>query len=722
MTYAEIVFPIPVDKRFHYRIPEPLQGQLKVGARVTVNFAYRSETGYCVGLADSLPPEAASFQIKDIAAIIDPEPLLNDRMLKLCQWISEYYFCSLGQAIEAALPAGVRKIPKGKPRASKTVDPFLSGEVPLIEPHTPNEFQAKALATILPALDHPSPILSPEGRGKGEGIFLLHGITGSGKTEVYLQAINKTLGSGKQAIVLVPEIALTPQTIHRFRQRFSTDKIAVLHSHLTEKERAEHWKRIRSGQAQIVIGARSAIFAPAANLGLIVIDEEHEPTYKQQNTPLYHARDVAVKRAQLENACVILGSATPSLESYHLASLGEYKLLNLPERIEQRPLPPVDVVDMSKEVNPKNPMPILSKLLEVRLKQAVDAGNQVILFLNRRGFVTMVTCPRCRFVLRCKRCEVALTYHKQTAKGHSDKLFCHYCGREQEMPANCPDCGHNRLRNTGTGTEKVEEHIKKIFDRHRATEEIDSLRSQRLCGEMETPKVARMDSDIMRTRQTYHQALQELATGETDIMVGTQMIAKGLDLPNVTLVGIISGDTALYIKDFRSAERAFQLITQVAGRSGRGPKGGRVVVQTFNPEHYSIQTAAKHDYEAFARKELLYRYELNYPPFSHLVRILVEGSNSDKVATLTQEIASIISKQLVTAGQSAINNQQSAMEILGPAPAPLGRIRGRFRWHIILKSREFSALKQAVDAVRPILPQRGRGLSVSLDHDPISLL
>ena len=717
MTYAEIVLPIPVNKRFHYRIPESLRRQLRRGARVEVDFAHRKEIGYCVGFSDRLPPEAATFRIKDILGIVDPEPLLNDNILKLCEWLAEYYFCSLGQAIEAALPAGVRRIPKGKPRASVVKDPFLSGEVPLMEPHKPNGAQANALETISPVLGSNIP-----------QVFLLYGITGSGKTEVYLQAISRAVKLGKQCIVLVPEIALTPQTILRFRQRFTTDKIAVLHSHLTEKERAGHWKRIRTGEAKIVIGARSAIFAPTAHLGLIVIDEEHEPTYKQQNMPMYQARDIAIKRAQLEGAQVILGSATPSLESYHKATAGEFTLLNLPERIEQRPLPPVDVVDMSKEINPKNPMPILSKLLEVRLKQAVDAGNQVILFLNRRGFVTMVTCPHCRFVLRCKHCEVALTYHKykQTTKGQGDsthpdgdatgatgtgKLYCHYCGREQEMPTNCPDCGHSKLRNTGTGTEKVEEHIKKIFakpqihtDKYKYSEKIN-------IDNQDSPKVSRMDSDIMRTRQTYHQALQELATGETDIIVGTQMIAKGLDLPNVTLVGIISGDTALYIKDFRSAERTFQLITQVAGRSGRGPKGGRVIIQTFNPEHYSIQTAAKHDYKEFARKELLYRDELNYPPFSHLLRILVEGRDTDKVKSLIEMIGQRIKSVIV-----------DKAELLGPALAPLGRLRGRFRWHIILKTKEFSILKHAVDTVKPMLHQSGKTLSVTFDNDPISLL
>ncbi|MFH1227802.1 MAG: primosomal protein N' [Planctomycetota bacterium] len=715
MAYAEIVFPIPLDKRFHYKIPEPLSGLLKIGARVEVDFGPRTTIGYCVGLVDSLPAASAGYNIRDIKRIIDETPLLNDKMFELCRWVSEYYFCSLGQAFDAALPSGVRQIPKTLiTRKSKNKDPFLSDEVTLVEPYTPNQAQAKALETILPVLE-----------SDASRVFLLYGITGSGKTEVYLQSINRALELGKQSIVLVPEIALTPQAILRFRQRFSTDKIAVLHSHLTNKERAGHWKRIQSGQAKIVIGARSAIFAPFSNLGLVVIDEEHETTYKQQNAPMYHAREAAIRRAKAENAHVILGSATPSLESYHKAMSGEYTLIKLPERIEQRPLPTVDIVDMSKEMDPRNPMPILSKKLEVLLRHAVREGNQVILFLNRRGFVTMVTCPRCRFIIRCKRCAVGLTYHKQTAKGHEDKLFCHYCGKEYDMPSVCPECGHPKLRNIGTGTEKVEEHIKKIFVVRLPVKLQPTIPGSNFTNcrstvpdftkgvptEEPVPTVSRMDSDIMRSRQSYHQALCDLATGETDIMVGTQMIAKGLDLPNVTLVGIISGDTMLYIKDFRSPERTFQLITQVAGRSGRGPKGGKVVVQTFNPEHYSIQTAAKHDFEEFARKELVYRKELNYPPFSQLLRILVEGRDEKVIENVAGEISRRIESTL-----------GPEVEILGPAPAPLGRIRSRFRWHVIIKAKDFNPLKLAVDSVKGIIAGYGKSILVTFDHDPISLL
>ncbi|MFA5794547.1 MAG: primosomal protein N' [Candidatus Brocadiia bacterium] len=696
MSYAEIVFPIPLDKRFHYHIPDTMSGQIRIGSRVEVDFGPRTTIGYCIGIVDNLPAESSGYRIRDIKRIIDETPLLNDKMFELCRWISEYYFCSLGQALESALPSGVRRIRKTQiTRQSKTKDPFLSDEVALVKPYTPNQAQAKALETILPVLESDT-----------SRVFLLYGITGSGKTEVYLQSIHRTLELGKQSIVLVPEIALTPQTIFRFRQRFSTDKIAVLHSHLTEKERTEHWKRIRSGQAKIVIGARSAVFAPTSNLGLIVIDEEHETTYKQQNAPMYHAREVAIRRAETENAHVILGSATPSLESYYHAMSGKYTLIKLPERIEQRPLPTVDIVDMSKEMNPKNPMPILSKRLEVLLRHAVKEGNQVLLFLNRRGFITMVTCPRCRFIVRCKRCAVGLTYHKQTSKGHENKLFCHYCGKEYDMPTVCPDCGYPKLRNTGTGTEKVEEHIKKIFT---IPDYVKNLPGGP--ADETTPTVSRMDSDIMRSRQSYRQALYDLGTGETDIMVGTQMIAKGLDLPNVTLIGIISGDTMLYIKDFRSPERTFQLITQVAGRSGRGPKGGKVVIQTFNPEHYSILTAAKHDFEEFARKELLYRKELNYPPFSQLLRILIEGVNQEMIANLSGEISRRIESTL-----------GPGVEILGPAPAPLERIRGRYRWHMIVKASNFSLLKQAADSVKDIIARYGKAFLVTFDHDPISLL
>lgn len=728
MKYAEIVFPIPLDRRFHYRIPESLAGQIDIGMLVGVNFNNRTAIGYCVGLTDILPPGISEKWIKPIEKIlVEPQSrpggtaysgsdavMLSPAMVKLCEWISRYYFCSLGQALEAALPVGVRRERVAKARVSpKTRQSFLfsEGTVDKTEPFSPTQAQALALDTIIPALES----------NKNE-VFVIHGVTGSGKTEIYLQAIARVRELGKQSIVLVPEIALTPQTINRFRQRFPDKDIAVLHSYLTEKERREEWHRIRRGEASIVIGARSAVFAPCPKLGLIVIDEEHEPTYKQQSTPMYHARDAAVKRGQLENASVILGSATPSLESFHKAaaspvlmrgkaSSGVYKLINLPERVGKRPMPVVEIVDMTTESSPKRPrsrngvptvasgMPVLSRKLEALIKSEVSKGNQVILFLNRRGFVTAVRCQRCKFIMRCARCQVALAFHKDMSKA-----VCHYCNRTYDLPKSCPECGYHKLNLSGLGTEKVEEHIKKLF----------AADSQ---GSDKGHKVSRMDSDVMKSAGMYKEALHNLAVGEIDVMVGTQMIAKGLDFPNVTLVGIISGDTILYLKDYHSAERTFQLITHVAGRSGRGTKGGRVIVQTVNPDHYSIQTAARHDYAGFARKELLYRYELNYPPFSDLLLILAQGRKEDDVAKMSGAIADEV---ISLVGKGKVD------EVLGPAPAPLARLRNRYRWQVLLKVPVSSGADPLPALVRDIRQKlnlnRIKSVQVTFDRNPISML
>ncbi|MDI6732811.1 MAG: primosomal protein N', partial [Planctomycetota bacterium] len=534
-----------------------------------------------------------------------------------------------------------------------------------------------------------------------KNVFLLHGITGSGKTEIYLRTMAEVVKTGKQTIVLVPEIALTEQTIRRFRERFG-DEVAVLHSHLTDKQRLVQWQRIKNGEASVVIGARSAVFAPTKNLGLIVIDEEHETSFKQPAIPLYHAREVAIKRAELENAIVILGSATPSLESYYRSLHGEYELLTLPERIEKRPLPKVEIIDMLGEQThkqeSKRPSSVFSARMESSIKEEVSAGNQVIVFLNRRGFITLIKCFRCGFVLRCHRCQISLTYHKQF-----DRALCHYCNEKTPLPTVCPDCGHDALKLIGTGTEKVEEALRKIqIPKETGIREIS---------------VRRMDSDAMRKRTSYKEVLHSFYLGETDILIGTQMIAKGLDYPNVTLVGIVSADTVLYLKDFRSAERTFQLITQVAGRTGRGIKGGRVLVQTLNPTHYSIIAASKHDYESFARQELLYRHELNYPPFSHIIRIVVSGRNQERVKETIETLSGKMQIQLteLLAGGS--------LEILGPAPAPILKIRDKYRWHLVLKLSRFSGTvvqKHLKETFK--MPFAKGDVIITIDTDPTNML
>ncbi|MBI3097556.1 MAG: primosomal protein N' [Planctomycetes bacterium] len=515
--------------------------------------------------------------------------------------------------------------------------------------------------------------------------FLLHGVTGSGKTEVYLQALARVLAQDRQAIVLVPEIALTPQTVGRFRARFPN--VAVLHSHLAEGARAAQWSRIRSGEAQIVIGARSAVFAPTRSLGLIVVDEEHEPTFKQESTPRYHARDVAVKRAQMEGAVVILGSATPALESYRNALQGRYTLLRMPERVESRPLPPVEICDLGAEFRAQKRYPLLSRQLVLRIRAALANKEQVLLFLNRRGFVTLLICSECKMVFRCRRCEVALTVHKSR-----DAAICHHCNERQPVPRGCPACGAGRIRQLGVGTERIEEEVRREF-----------------------PGIAagRMDSDAMKSGRDYTHMLGGLRIGEVDLLVGTQMIAKGLDYPNVTVVGVITADTALHLKDFRSAERTFQLLTQVAGRAGRGPRGGVVCVQTFHPTHYAIAAAQTHDYEGFAARELEFRKLVGYPPFTRMVRFVVEGESSGDVEGRARMIAETAAEHLPAEGG----------DILGPLACPFPRIRDRWRWHVCLRA----VSRATLDAVlRPLragtLFAPRHGITVTVDVDPQSML
>ena len=681
--------------------------------------------------------------------------------------------------MESVTPPSVREIPTTKkPTRKVKPDPFCT-EVARTEPLALTQHQQEAYDKIIAHVKREASSV------ERSGVFLLHGVTGSGKTEIYLQVMAKVRESGRQTIVLVPEIALTPQTVHRFRERFG-DSVAVLHSHLTAKQRLIQWQRIRNGEASVVIGARSAIFAPFKNLGLIIIDEEHETSFKNISTPFYHARETAIERARLENAIVILGSATPSLESYYNSvhphtnpdnktsyykaekesegrkiyyndsdriGVGVYQRLVLPERIDHRPMPKVEVIDILQEGDSKHPVGVLSRKLELGIRDEVLKGNQVILFLNRRGFLTLMKCSRCGHIVRCHRCQVSLAYHKQF-----NKAVCHYCNEKTDLPAVCPECRHPNIKLFGTGTEKVEEYLNKFWESLNynrkpsmdASAETLSLdgRGQGEGDGAPSLTIGRMDSDSMKKKGLYKDALHSFFTGETDVLVGTQMIAKGLDFPNVTLVGIVSADTALYLKDFRSAERTFQLITQVAGRTGRGPKGGRVIVQTVNPKHYSILAGSNHDYEGFARQELLYRRELNYPPFRHIIRILVSGKSQEGIHPHTNGIGQRVSsytndistegkpshqcigvgvKQVIDKIAQQINTELKSMidtgdiEVLGPAPAPILRIRDRFRWHLVLKIKDLSSVQKYFKEMFKMPFVKG-GVQVSIDTDPVSLL
>ena len=475
-------------------------------------------------------------------------------------------------------------------------------------------------------------------RQNSSHVFLLHGVTGSGKTEIYLQALAHALEQGKGAIVLVPEISLTPQTVERFKARFSSGKlqtlVAVLHSHLSTGERHDEWHKIRQGRARIVIGARSAIFAPVEPLGLIIVDEEHEHTYKQEEAPRYHARDVAIMRGQMEGAVVVLGSATPSLESYYNCKKGKYTLLELPERVDNQKMPHVRVVDMRQAAYKEKGPPIFSPQLKEAITQRLERGEQTILFLNRRGYSTALQCPKCGYVAQCPNCSLALTYHRI-----EQKLSCHICGHNEKVPSVCPNpkCKNPAIRYAGTGTQKVEELLGKLFP---------------------TARVRRMDADTMKRKDDYRKTLGDFRAGKIDILVGTQMIAKGLHFPNVTLVGIIYADLALHQPDFRAGERTFQLLTQVAGRAGRGDVEGEVFVQAFAPFHPAIQYARRHDFTGFYEQEMEFREQLKYPPLSRVALLTLKGRNEDKVKFSAEHLKRELEKYLGSAVQRSPHRPQ----------------------------------------------------------------
>jgi primosomal protein N' (replication factor Y) len=514
--------------------------------------------------------------------------------------------------------------------------------------------------------------------------FLIHGVTGSGKTEIYLRAIEEVLVQGQEAIVLVPEISLTPQLLSRFKDRFG-ENLALLHSGLGRGERYDQWRRIWRGDVKIAMGARSAIFAPFKNVGIIIVDEEHDPSYKQEEKLKYHARDVAVVRAKQAEATLLLGSATPSLESFYNAEKGKFKLLNLPERIEGKPLPKVEVVDVRKEGG------LLSEKLKAALKKNIEDKKQSLLFLNRRGFANFILCPDCGHTFKCPNCSVTLTYHLRDRS-----LQCHYCDYRIQAPGDCPKCQGHRLQGMGIGTERLEQEIRTLFP--------------------ET-QVGRMDHDTTSRRRSHLQILKRLESGSIDILVGTQMIVKGHDFPNVTFVGVVSADTSLHFPDFRSSERTFQLLTQVAGRAGRGEVFGEVVIQTFNPDHYSILRAKDHDYIGFYQEEIQFRKALEYPPFSRFINFRLAGNSEKRTKAMAEEMGNN--------GQALLKKGYGkGIEILGPSAAPFAKMRGKFRWQMLAKGKNPPLLHQFAKglATRMEVQLREKGVYLDIDVDPVFIL
>jgi primosomal protein N' (replication factor Y) len=778
---ARVSLEIALRREFDYAVPPELADKVDVGSRVQVPFGARKILGVVTAVAE----ESAHANLKPILKVIGAQTLVTAKVLKLARWIGEYYCCAPETALKSVLPEAVRnedaswrerllvrvlplvgdfpKLPKRQQdvwniieerreillselvtlaeTTAATVrkledhglvsitneiserDPYGREIILASQPLVLNPSQANALEKIKRAMDvAPSSTLHPP-----SSTFLLHGVTGSGKTEVYLQAIAHALEQGKGAIVLVPEISLTPQTVERFKARFSSGKlqtlVAVLHSHLSAGERHDEWHKIRQGRARIVIGARSAVFAPVEPLGLIIVDEEHESTYKQEESPRYHARDVAIMRGQMESAVVVLGSATPSMESYWNCKKGKFTLLELPERVDDQKMPRVRVVDMRQAGFKEKGPPIFSPQLKEAITQRLERNEQTILFLNRRGYSTSLQCPKCGYVANCPNCSLTLTYHRP-----EQKLSCHICGHSEKVPSVCPEpkCKNPAIRFAGTGTQKVEDILGKLFPQAR---------------------IKRMDADVMKKKDDYRRVLGEFRHGKIDILIGTQMIAKGLHFPNVTLVGIIYADMALHQPDFRAGERTFQLLTQVAGRAGRGDVEGEVFVQAFTPFHPAIQYARRHDFVGFYEQEIEFRKQLKYPPTGRIALLTLKGRSEDKVKFSAEHLkrelekltgnapvpgsaspAPVADAELFDLGDKpnphgkpvAPANAFRDLIIAGPSPAPLLRAENFYRYHVMLRTSAMSRLSQALAQITAtiVFPD---DVTLAVDIDPVDL-
>ena len=716
----------PSELIFDYALPEGVSA--RPGCRVKVPLRNTSATGTILDIGSA---QSSAFELKPVTSLIDPEPVVTEKLIQLARWMAGYYGTPLEQIMRSMLPGAVRqeshsakthlvatlvempdpealdKLSRRAPRQHTILSLLeksgpmslndlggasVRGSVKSLEdagylsvqphevrrdpdagdvflessPHKLNLGQLHAYEKICASLDSfLDPDLDPEATSNLPKPILLHGVTGSGKTEVYLQAAQYCLDRGKSVLVLVPEIALTPQTVQHFKSRFSAlhDQVAVLHSNLSQGERFDEWHRIRKGEAMVVVGARSAVFAPLPSPGLIIVDEEHENTYKQENPPKYQGRDLAVVRGNLERCQVVLGSATPSLESFQNAQSGKYNLVRLTERADGQALPLIRVVDMRNETRKQKGGPaILSERLRTDMEKKLEAGQQVILFLNRRGFARSLQCPSCGHVCECQHCTVPLTYHRT-----EERLICHLCGYQSIVPRACPKCHDRSILLQGYGTQKVEEVLKKVFP---------------------SARLARLDADTARKKNALRNTLRDFRARKIDILLGTQMIAKGLDFPNVTLAGILNADLSLHAPDFRAGERTFQLLTQVAGRSGRGEMEGEVIIQTFTPHSPSVQFARHHDYEGFADQEYDFRRQFNFPPFTHAA-LLTSKCSHERLAEFT----------LQNLHQRLSTNLPDGIELGVPNPAPTPKSHGLFRFQLLMRSDNPRMLSRHVQQV-----------------------
>ena len=738
--FAQVILDRSTGKTLDYEIPAGWEGRVAAGSRVRVPLRNRQVIGTVVAVTETTSAKG----VRPLAAVMDERPQMTPVLMKLAKWMAEYYGCDEQDALRCVLPRAVRETGHAplKRKFASLAKPVSAEEIAALRTKAPRQaavlehLQANGPVAVarLTAETGASdaavktlarrglvqvtaeevrraplgseefvaskpPVLSAEQEHALEGIrpalrdpaahkpIVLKGITGSGKTEVYLRAIDEVLRAGKTALVLVPEIALTPQTVERFSSRFTPQgiEVAVLHSHLSEGERHDEWHRVRSGQARIVIGARGAVFAPLENPGLIVIDEEHDNSYKQDEGPRYHARDLAVVRGKMEPCAVLLGSATPSLETFENCRKGKYDLLELSHRHDGCVLPVFRVVDMrlrSKdgERNDQFISPKLGLAIESRLAK----GEQTILFLNRRGFFTVLACKSCGKNVECPHCSVSLALHKK-----EDLARCHICGYSQKPPRRCPECHDPQIAFSGVGTEKVEAVVKKMFP---------------------SARVARMDSDTMTRKGAYHETLGAFRSRKIDILVGTQMIAKGLHFPGVTLVGIISADSALHLPDFRAGERTFQLLVQVAGRAGRGDAEGEVIVQTFSPAHPSLQFAKSHDFDGFAAHELEMRHNFGHPPYSHLVLLTARADTAQKAEFAARTLAQNLSAAV-----------PHTVMVSPAAPAPLARVRGMYRYQVVARGKQVRALTKAIKECLGTI-KLPKDVHVVVDVDPVAVL
>lgn len=663
MKVAEVVLPVPLNKSFYYTIPEELQNTELKYRRVTVPFGKQTLDGYVISIIDNYEQQK-DIKLKDIKNVIDEVEVLTDEIVELSKWLSDTYLCSIGEALATIVPISL-KVPK---RSSK----IKKSKIKIVNPNFDmTQYQKNAIEQIECAI-----------KNNNNENFLIHGVTGSGKTEVYLKSIQTAIDNNKSAIFLLPEISLTPQFISILNKRFG-NIVALWHSGVTTIQKYKIFNAIQNGEIKIVVGARSAIFLPFTNLGLIIIDEEHENTYKQNNKPSYDTKEIALWRAKYNNAVTVFGSATPSIETYYAATENKYKLLEMPYRIDKKDMPAIKMISLN---NVKPSVSVFSKSMLQAIKRALARREQVIIFLNRRGFSPSIICEKCDTVIQCPDCSVAMVYHK-----YPEHLECHYCGKQIKFPHKCPNCGNNKYRIIGMATQRVEEDLNKLFPH---------------------TKVFRLDRDTATSKQVYTEVYEGIKNEEYSILLGTQMVTKGFDFPRVSLVCVVDADTSLYLPDFRSSERTFQLITQVAGRCGRAEIKGKVLVQTKHPENYALEFAKQYDYKSFYKQEIEFRKDLSYPPFCSIAKITVRNKDNKKSFEFTEKVYKFIEEE--------INKLNYSISILGPAQSYISKLNGTYRWQIILKGKR-KQLKEVLENISASLKLPFETF-INIELDPSDLL